>query len=187
MYIKNNYSLFALPPQQGVGGRGGGGGVEGGFLTRPPRQERTHILFQRGPLLQIWAVGVERGIYGGYWLCLSSFTLEILVCNCVKANSCEKFEAKISEKSEKKESEYLKRTSESHVKRISVRLLFALKRKNFLSETGAPYLQTDRRKGSLLPVQLLCKQTGGKGNCYQCNCSVNRQEGRVIVISATAL
>jgi hypothetical protein len=55
-----------------------------------------------------------------------------------KANSCEKFEAKISEKSEKRASEYLKRTSESHVKRISVRLLFALKRKKFLSETGAP-------------------------------------------------
>jgi hypothetical protein len=55
-----------------------------------------------------------------------------------KANSCEKVEAKISEKSEKKGSEYLKRTSESHVKRVSVRLLFALKRKNFLSETGAP-------------------------------------------------
>jgi hypothetical protein len=33
----------------------------------------------------------------------------------------------------------LKRTSESHVKRVSVRLLFALKRKKFLSETGAPY------------------------------------------------
>ncbi len=58
-----------------------------------------------------------------------------------KANSCQKFEAKISEKSEKKGSEYLKRTSESHVKRISVRLLFALKRKKFLSETGAPYSQ----------------------------------------------
>ncbi len=56
-----------------------------------------------------------------------------------KANSCEKFEAKISEKSEKKGNEYLKCTSESHVKRISVRLLLALKRKNFLSETGAPY------------------------------------------------
>ncbi len=56
-----------------------------------------------------------------------------------KANSCEKFEAKISEKSEKKGSENLKRTSESHVKQISVRLLFALKRKKFLSETGAPY------------------------------------------------
>jgi hypothetical protein len=56
------------------------------------------------------------------------------------ANSCEKFEAKISEKSEKKGSEYLKRTSESHVKRISVRLLFALKRKKILSETGAPYV-----------------------------------------------
>ncbi len=55
-----------------------------------------------------------------------------------KANSCEKFEAKISEKSEKRGSEYLKRTSESHVKRISVRLLFALKRKKNLSETGAP-------------------------------------------------
>jgi hypothetical protein len=103
------------------------------------RQERTHILFQRGPLLQIWAVGVERGIYGGYWLCVSSFILKILGWNCVKANSCEKFEAKISEKSEKKGSEYMKRTSESHVKRISVRLLFALKRKIFLSETGAPY------------------------------------------------
>ena len=55
-----------------------------------------------------------------------------------KANSCEKFESKISEKSEKRGSEYLKRTSESHVKRISVRLLFALKRKKNLSETGAP-------------------------------------------------
>jgi hypothetical protein len=55
-----------------------------------------------------------------------------------KANSCEKFEAKISEISEKKGSEYPKRTSESHVKRISVRLLFALKRKKILSETGAP-------------------------------------------------
>jgi hypothetical protein len=53
-----------------------------------------------------------------------------------KANSCEKFEAKINEK---RASEYLKRTSESHVKRISVRLLFALKRKKTLSETGAPY------------------------------------------------
>jgi hypothetical protein len=46
-----------------------------------------------------------------------------------KANSCKNFKAKISEKSEKKGSEYLKRTSESHVKQISVRLLFALKRK----------------------------------------------------------
>ncbi len=55
-----------------------------------------------------------------------------------KANSYEKSEAKISEKSEKKGSEYLKRTSESHVKWISVRLLFALKRKNFFSETGSP-------------------------------------------------
>ncbi len=61
-----------------------------------------------------------------------------------KANSCEKVEAKISEKSEKKGSEYLKRTSESHVKRVSVRLLFALKRKIFLSETGAPYLQVNK-------------------------------------------
>jgi hypothetical protein len=61
------------------------------------------------------------------------------------ANSYEKFEAKISEKSEKKGSEYLKRTSESHVKRISVRLLFALKRKNFLSETGAPYFHKKNR------------------------------------------
>jgi hypothetical protein len=52
-----------------------------------------------------------------------------------KANSCEKFEAKISEK---RGSEYLKRTSECHVKRISVRLLFALKRKKNLSKTGAP-------------------------------------------------
>jgi hypothetical protein len=66
------------------------------------RQERAHILFNRGPLLQIWAVGVERGIYGGYWLCVSSFILEILGWNCVKAYSCEKFEAKISKKSEKK-------------------------------------------------------------------------------------
>ncbi len=39
----------------------------------------------------------------------------------------------------------------------------------------------------MLPVQLLFIQTRGKGNCYQCNCSVNRQEGRVIVTSATAL
>jgi hypothetical protein len=111
------------------------------------RQEREHILFQRGPLLQIWAVGVERGIYGAYWLCVSSFILVILGRNCVKANSCEKFEAKISEKSEKKGSEYLKRTSESHVKRISVRLLFALKRKKFLSETGAPYSRQQRSLG----------------------------------------
>jgi hypothetical protein len=59
-----------------------------------------------------------------------------------KAKSCEKFEAKISEKSEKKGSEYLKRTSESHVKRISVRLLFALKRKKFLSETGSLVIQS---------------------------------------------
>jgi hypothetical protein len=42
-YVKNNYSLFVLPPQQEVR-------VEGEFLTHPPRQERTHILFQRGPL-----------------------------------------------------------------------------------------------------------------------------------------
>jgi hypothetical protein len=35
----------------------------------------------------------------------------------------------------------LKRTSESHVKRISVRLLFALKRKKNLSETGSPYFR----------------------------------------------
>ena len=55
-----------------------------------------------------------------------------------KANSCEKFEAKISEKSEKRGSEYFKRTCESHVKWISVRLLFASKRKKNLSETGAP-------------------------------------------------
>ncbi len=39
-----------------------------------------------------------RGIYGGYYLCVSSFTLEILGCTCVYANSCDKFEAKISEK-----------------------------------------------------------------------------------------
>jgi hypothetical protein len=100
------------------------------------RQEREHILFHRGPLLQIWAVGVERGIYGGSWLCVSSFILEIVGWNCVKANSCEKFEAKISEKSEKKGSEYLKRTSEFHVKRVSVRLLFALKRKIFFKRNG---------------------------------------------------
>jgi hypothetical protein len=66
-------------------------------------------------------------------------SVAFFICVYFKANSCEKFEAKIGEKSEKKGSEYLKRTSESHVKRISVRLLFALKRKNFLSETGAPY------------------------------------------------
>ncbi len=92
------------------------------------------------PVKQIWAVGVGRKIYGGLGL--------LTFCSFIhtgyswmpvfKANSCEKFEAKISEKSEKRGSEYLKRTSESHVKRISVRLLFALKRKKNLSETGAP-------------------------------------------------
>jgi hypothetical protein len=59
-----------------------------------------------------------------------------------KAKSCEKFEAKISEKSEKKRSEYLKRTSESHVKWISVRLLFALKRKNFFMRNGLTLIPT---------------------------------------------
>ena len=60
-----------------------------------------------------------------------------------KANSCEKFEAKISKKSEKKGSEYLKRTSESHVKRISVRLLFALKRKKIVKRNGCTLVQRE--------------------------------------------
>jgi hypothetical protein len=63
-------------------------------------------------------------------------SVALFVCVYFKANSCEKFEAKIGEKSEKKGSEYLKRTSESHVKRISVRLLFALKRKIFFKRNG---------------------------------------------------
>jgi hypothetical protein len=85
-----------------------------------------------------YALGEEGGVWKAFGDKLQGNTWKFSDATVFKANSCEKIEAKISEKSEKKGSEYLKRTSESHVKRISVRLLFALKRKKFLSETGAP-------------------------------------------------
>jgi hypothetical protein len=104
------------------------------------RQERTHTVsdFIEYRFNKFGQLG-----WGGRFMGDTDFAFlhshwKFLDATVFKTNSCEKFKAKISEKSEKKRSEYLKRTSETHVKRISVRLLFALKRKIFLSETGSP-------------------------------------------------